>query len=196
MRAAASSVLAIGMAIGLVGPLGACGRSDGEPAGAPTKAGKGGTASDFTARDIEGKTVRLSDYLGKKAIVLDFCATWCQPCLAELGHRRRIYAKEKDRGFVVLAIAMDSSDSVADVPAWARRNNIQFPVLLDEDSHIAGIYNPKKSAPLTVLIDKKGEIVYVHDGYNPGDEIGLEEHVSRALESSAPSALDAGPQAK
>lgn len=192
MRAAASSVLAIAMALALVGPLGACGRTDGEPAGAPTKAGKGGTATDFMARDIEGKTVRLSDYLRKQVIVLDFCATWCQPCLAELAHLRRIYAKEKARGFVVLAIAMDSSDSVADVPAWARRNNLQFPVLLDEDSHIASIYNPKKSAPLTVLINKKSEIVFVHDGYNPGDEIGLEENIARALET--PVILDAGAQ--
>jgi peroxiredoxin len=180
-----SGAIALGMAIALIGPLEACGRVESEP-GAP-RAGQSGSASDFTARDIEGKTVRLSDYLGKQAILLDFCATWCQPCLAELGHLRRIYAKEKARGFVVLAIAMDSSDSVADVPAWARRNNIEFPVLLDEDSHIAGVYNPKKSAPLTVLINKKGEIVYVHDGYNPGDEIGLEQHIARTLDT-----LDAG----
>jgi len=191
----ATSALAIAIVMGAValgGPV-ACGRIEGEPAGTPTTAagGKSGSASDFTARDIEGKTVRLSDYLGKQAILLDFCATWCQPCLAELGHLRRIYAKEKARGFVVLAIAMDSSDSVADVPAWARRNNIDFPVLLDEDSHIAGVYNPKKSAPLTVLIDKKGEIVYVHDGYNPGDEIGLEKHVATTLDT-----VDAGPLAK
>jgi peroxiredoxin len=188
-RALASGVVAIGMAIALAGPLGACGRIENE-AGSP-RASAGGSATDFTARDIDGKTVRLSDYLGKQAILLDFCATWCQPCLAELGHLRRIYAKEKARGFVVLAIAMDSSDSVADVPAWARRNNVDFPVLLDEDSHIAGIYNPKKSAPLTVLIDKKGEIVYVHDGYNPGDEIGLEQHVTQTL-----SMLDAGASSK
>ncbi len=144
-----------------------------------------GRASDFTARDIEGKTVRLSDYLGKQAILLDFCATWCQPCLAELHHLNRIYEKQRSRGFVILAIAMDSSDSIAEVPAWARRNNVTFPVLLDEDSKIASIYNPKKSAPLTVLIDKTGSIVYVHDGYNPGDEVALEEHVAKVLDPAA-----------
>lgn len=164
-----------------------CGRIEGE-VGSP-KAATGGRASDFTARDIDGKTVHLSDYLGKQAVLLDFCATWCQPCLAELGHLRRLYAKEKPRGFIVLAIAMDSSDTIAEVPAWARRNNLDFPVLLDEDSHIAGVYNPKKSAPLTVLIDKKGDITYVHDGYNPGDEVALEQHVSKILDS-APAAVD------
>lgn len=166
--------------------LGACARIEGQ-AGSPGAAATGGRAPDFTARDIDGKTVRLSDFLGKQAVLLDFCATWCQPCLAELSHLRRLYAKERARGFVVLAIAMDSSDTVAEVPAWARRNNIDFPVLLDEDSHIAGVYNPKKSAPLTVLIDKKGDVVYVHDGYNPGDEVSLGEHVEKVL-----TAVDAG----
>jgi peroxiredoxin len=71
---------------------------------------------------------------------------------------------------------------VAEVPAWAKRNNVTFPVLLDEDSHIAGIYNPKKSAPLTVLIDKGGNVVYVHDGYNPGDEVALEQQVAKVLD--------------
>ena len=180
VKASAASAVALAFVLsGLVS--GACARIENEP-GAP-KAGAGGRATDFTTRDIEGKTVHLSDYLGKQAVLLDFCATWCQPCLAELGHLRRLYAKEKTRGFVVLAIAMDSSDSVAEVPAWAKRNNLDFPVLLDEDSHIAGVYNPKKSAPLTVLIDKKGDIVYVHDGYNPGDEVGLEQHVAKVLDA-------------
>ena len=161
----------------------------GEPAGGPkTTSGSSGKrrATEFTARDIDGKTVRLSDYLGKQAVLLDFCATWCQPCLAELHHLRTMYEKERARGFVVLAIAMDSSDTVADVPAWARRNEIVFPVLLDEDSHIAGVYNPKKSAPLTVLIDKAGDIVYVHDGYNAGDEVSLQQQVAKVLDPAGP----------
>jgi peroxiredoxin len=179
--------LAVASAIALAG----CEKGE---AASPTTT-TGGRASDFTTRDIDGKTVHLTDYLGKQAVLLDFCATWCQPCLAELSHLRRIYAKEKPRGFVVLAIAMDSSDTVAEVPAWARRNSLDFPVLLDEDSHIAGVYNPKKSAPLTVLIDKKGDIVYVHDGYNPGDEVSLEEHVAKVLEApAAPASSPAGPK--
>ena len=187
------AVSAVALAIALPPTVG-CGRIEGEAAGPSDgrKPGAAGRASDFTARDIEGKTIHLSDYLGKQAVLLDFCATWCQPCLAELGHLRRLYAKEKPRGFTVLAIAMDSSDTVAEVPAWAHRNNLDFPVLLDEDSHIAGVYNPKKSAPLTVLIDKKGDIVYVHDGYNAGDEVSLEQHVAKALEAAPVDAVDAG----
>ncbi|MBS2012604.1 MAG: TlpA family protein disulfide reductase [Deltaproteobacteria bacterium] len=159
---------------------GACAASGG--GGASSAASVSARATDFTGRDIDGKTVRLSDYLGKQAILIDFAATWCTPCLAEIPHLRRIYEKERARGFVVLVVAMDGSETVAEVPAWARRNALTFPVVTDEDSQIASLYNPKKSAPLTVLIDKAGKIVYVHDGYNPGDEVALEEHVAHVLD--------------
>lgn len=145
----------------------------------------GARAADFTARDSEGKTVKLSTYLGKSAILLSFCATWCEPCVAEFPHLRRLYEANKDKGFVVLGVAMDGPETVANVPAFAARNQLNFPVLTDEDSHIASLYNPKKSAPLTVLIDKTGQIATIREGYNPGDEEYLARDVAKVLDDSA-----------
>ena len=139
--------------------------------------GQKSAAQDFTARDIEGKTVRLSDYLGKQAVLINFWGTYCEPCLAEFPHIRRMYRENRAKGFVVLAISMDGPETIAQVPSFAKRNNLDFPVLLDEDSHIASIYNPKKSAPLSVLIDKQGKVTHVREGYNPGDEVELEKEV-------------------
>ena len=146
----------------------------------------GATASDFSARDIDGKTVKLSEYLGKQAIVLNFWATWCEPCVAEFPHLRRMYDANKAKGLVVLGIAMDGPESVANVAPFARRQQLNFPVLLDEDSHVAQLYNPKKSAPLSVLIDKRGRIFKVREGYNPGDEDFFAEDVAKMLDGSAP----------
>ena len=145
----------------------------------------GASASDFTARDIDGNTVKLSTYLGKQAVLLDFCATWCEPCVAEFPHLRRLYDGNKDKGFAILAIAMDGPDTSSQVPAFAKRNQLNFPVITDEDSRIASIYNPKKSAPLSVLIDKQGRIVSIHEGYNPGDENDLAEEVRKMLDAAA-----------
>lgn len=147
----------------------------------PTTAGGGSAAQDFTAQDINGKTVHLSDYLGKQAILLNFWGTFCEPCLAEFPHVRRIYAAHKAKGFVVLAVSMDGPDTIANVPSFAKRNNLDFPVLLDEDSHVAAIYNPKKSAPLSILIDKTGKVIRTHEGYNPGDEEALEKEVAEMV---------------
>jgi peroxiredoxin len=144
--------------------------------------GAGGTASDFSARDLEGKTVRLSTFLGKQAILLNFWQTWCEPCLQEFPHIRRMYEANREKGFVVLGVAMDGPETVANVAPFARRNMLTFPVLLDEDSHVSAIYNPKKSAPLSVLIDKSGKIAAIREGYNPGDEEYLAKDVARVLE--------------
>jgi peroxiredoxin len=193
MRSAASSVtLAVGL--GLVGAL-ACGCAGGGAAGGPSTPGGGGgstsvtagaVATDFAARDLEGKTVKLTDYLGKQAILIDFWATYCEPCLAEMPSLRKVYEKHKAQGFVVLAVSVDGPETIADVPSFAKRNTMTFPVLLDEDSRITSIYNPKKSAPLSVLIDKAGKIVRVHEGYNPGDDAETEAAVANVLDPGAP----------
>jgi peroxiredoxin len=145
----------------------------------------GAAASDFTARDIEGKTVKLSQHLGKDVILLSFCATWCEPCVAEFPHLRKLYTANKPKGFVILAVAMDGPETVANVPAFARRNQVNFPMLTDEDSRIASLFNPKKSAPLSVLIDRSGKVTAIREGYNPGDEDFLAKDVAKALDGAA-----------
>jgi peroxiredoxin len=155
---------------------------------------KSGTrATDFAARDTKGRTVRLSDYLGKQVVLLDFWTTFCEPCLGEMPHLRRIYEENKERGLALLAVSMDGPETVAEVPSFAARNGLTFPVVLDEDSHVSSIYNPKKSAPLSVLIDRAGNVVRVREGYNPGDETLVAADVAAAL-SGKP--LDEAPGGK
>ena len=136
---------------------------------------------DFTTRDMDGKTVRLSDYLGKKTILLNFWSTYCEPCLAEFPHLRKMQDDKKDKGFAILAVAMDGPETIAQVKPFALRNNLNFPVLMDEDSAICALYNPKKSGPLTILIDKTGSVTQVREGYNPGDEESLAVEVDKLL---------------
>jgi len=141
----------------------------------------GASAQDFTARDTDGNTFRLSDHIGKEVILIDFWATWCQPCLAEMPHLEKMYDTYKSKGFLVVAVSMDGPESISDVPAFAKRNQMNFPVLLDEDSSIASIYNPRKSAPLSAIIDKSGRIAAVREGYNAGDEAFVEKDVQKVL---------------
>jgi peroxiredoxin len=141
----------------------------------------GSAAQDFNARDTNGNTFRLSDHIGKEVVLIDFWATWCVPCLAEMPHLERMYEQYKSRGFLVVAVSMDGPETIADVPAFAKRNQMNFTVLLDEDSSIAGVYNPRKSAPLSAIIDKQGRISAVREGYNAGDEAYVEKDVLKAL---------------
>ena len=144
--------------------------------------GQGAAATDFTLKDLDGQTVRLSDYNGK-VVLIDFWATWCVPCQAELPHLQELYEKEKDKGFVVLGISMDGPETLASVPSIINPYHITFPILLDEETKVVGIYNPKRTAPLSILIDRNGKIVRVRQGYNPGDEGQIAADVTKALGS-------------
>ena len=148
--------------------------------GAGTKA-KAGVASNFSAVDVAGKNFQLRDHLGKDVIYIDFWATFCQPCTAEMPHLKALHEKYAPQGFTVVAISMDGPESLGDVRAFVQRTQLPFPVVVDEDSSISALYNPRKSAPLGVLIDRAGKVVKVHEGYNQGDERTLEVEVAGLL---------------
>jgi peroxiredoxin len=168
-------------------PLGACGAADSSQSattqgGADRGSPAGTIAPDFTGRDLQGKTFRLSDHLGKDVILLDFWSTYCEPCKAEFPHLRSMYDEARAKGLLVVGVSMDGPETVADVPAFVKRMEIDFPVVVDDDSRIASLYNPKKSMPLSVLIAKSGRIAVVREGYNPGDEKLVAADVTNALE--------------
>jgi peroxiredoxin len=168
----------------------ACGSVD-SSAQSPTASGPGGgsaagtVAPDFTGRDLQGKTFRLSDHLGKDVILLDFWSTYCEPCKAEFPHLQTMYEQARAHGLLVVAVAMDGPETAADIPAFVKRMDINFPVVLDDDSRIASLYNPKKSMPLSVLISKTGRISVVREGYNPGDEKLVQADVTKELDQAA-----------
>ena len=178
------------MRIGLLGALVAVGivacdvGSTHGAAGSPLSSAA--VAPDFTSRDVSGRTFRLSDHLGKEVILLDFWATYCEPCKAEFPQLGALYERERKKGLIVVGVSMDGPETMAELPAFVRRMGIDFPIVVDEDSRIASLYNPKKSMPMSVLIDRTGHIAVIREGYNPGDERFVSADVEKALDPSAP----------
>lgn len=164
--------------------LGCAGREEpARAAPAPVAVARGSAAPDFTARGIDGETITLSNHLGKKVVLLNFCSSWCEPCVAEFPHLRALYDANKAKGLVILAISVDGPDTAAGVPGFARRNQLNFPMLLDTDSQIASRYNPAKTAPAMVLIDRSGRVVAMREGFTAGDEHALAAVVAAALDA-------------
>ncbi len=141
------------------------------------------TVTDFRLKSVDGQEVRLSDYLGKKVVVLSFWATWCGPCKGELPHLERLY-KEYGDDLVVLAISMDGPESIATVPSMARRLGVTFPVLLDEETRVVSMYNPTRAAPHNVIIDRAGSVAFVKEGYHSGDEQLIADKVHAMLKGT------------
>src|SRR5207247_1009810 len=99
-------------------------------AGAPAAGRSGARAPDFQLDALDGSTVRLGDHLGREVVLLDFWATFCEPCLAAMPHLDALYRRQKARGFLVLGVSIDGPETLAQVRATASRLGVTFPVLL------------------------------------------------------------------
>ena len=133
--------------------------------------------ADFSLQDLDNKTFRLKDNLGKKIILIDFWATWCKPCIREMVHLEKMYKEFEKNDFVVLGVCCDNTSTVSRVKPFVKANKYSFPILMDTNSSVLELYNPTKTLPYSVLINKEGKIVKIHKGYNDGDEKILREEI-------------------
>jgi thiol-disulfide isomerase/thioredoxin len=124
-------------------------------------------ALDFKLKDLNGKEVALSDYKGKK-VFLNFWASWCPPCKAEMPDIEKLYEETKDSDLVILAVNVGESKS--EVASFLNDNSYSFPVLLDSDQNIYNQYNIK-GIPTSFFIDKDGNIVSSKEGAMSLDEM-------------------------
>ncbi|OHD20714.1 MAG: hypothetical protein A2064_09670 [Spirochaetes bacterium GWB1_66_5] len=114
---------------------------------------KEGTASiDFTLSDLSGKKVSLSQYRGK-LVFLNFWATWCPPCRAEMPSMERLYQKLKGQGLVVLGV--DLQEDAKSVQKFVEEHKLTFPILLDSDGRVGTTYGAR-SIPTTYIIGRDG----------------------------------------
>lgn len=113
-------------------------------------------APDFSLQTTDGATIRLSDLRGQAALI-NLWTTWCPPCRAEMPAIEKIYNEYKDQGFIVLAINMTYQDKISDIPPFAQKYNLTFPILLDETAVIGSAYQ-LRSLPSSFFITREGVI--------------------------------------
>jgi len=113
-------------------------------------------AHDFSLSALAGGTVRLSDFRGQ-VILLNFWATWCPPCQAEMPSLEKLHRRYAARGFTVLAVSVDDGGS-ADVERFAAARGLSFPILLEGKAATSRQYGVR-GLPTTFLIDRRGHIV-------------------------------------
>ena len=122
-------------------------------------------APDFHLLAIDGSTVSLGDLRGQ-VVLLNFWATWCPPCKAEMPDLDALYREHKSqRNFVVLGV--DAEESQAEVGAFARSHDVTFPLLLDSDGKVTDGLYVIRSLPTSMIIDRRGRIRDVWAGPLP-----------------------------
>jgi thiol-disulfide isomerase/thioredoxin len=119
------------------------------------------TAPDFELLDLDGETFRLADHRGQ-VVVLNFWATWCPPCRAEIPGFIRLQNEFREDGVVFVGVALDEEGAEV-VEPYSRQRGINYPVLLDRGA-VARQFDGGRVVPTTLLIDRSGRIRFRHEG--------------------------------
>lgn len=130
----------------------------------------GKVAPEFSLPNIKGGELKITDYKGK-LILLNFWASWCPPCRAEIPGFINVQKAYQDKGFTFIGVAIESKK---DAVTYAEDIGINYPVSygMDKSSVVAAKYgNPDGGLPYSVLIGKDMKIISVHPGFLSEDKL-------------------------
>lgn len=131
-----------------------------------------------TVSNLKGEKIDAAKLAAEgKITVFNFWATWCVPCKRELNNMSELYDEwKKDYNVEIIAVSIDDTKSQAKVKSTVDGSGWDYTVLLDANQDLKRALN-FQNIPYTVVVDSKGNIVHVHDGYVDGDEFLLEDKI-------------------
>lgn len=127
---------------------------------------------------------QLSDYKGK-VVVLDFYATWCEPCRAETPHLVQLHKQYAEQGLQVIGLNVGGEDDRAQVPRYAKEFGIQYPLAFPDDELVDGLLGDNQNIPQAFVFDRRGNLIKRFIGYSDNSGVELERVVKAAVASSA-----------
>ena len=145
-------------------------------AGTESNDWKGKSAPEFSLESLDGRTVHLADFHGK-GVLLNFWATWCQPCKIEMPWFEELQKEYGAQGLQVVGIAMDDA-SKEDISKFAKEMGVNYPILLGKES-VGDAYGGVQFLPSTFFIDRDGKVVDRIFGLRSRSEI--EDDIKLAL---------------
>jgi len=134
---------------------------------------------DFTLPLLNGGTAKLSAYKGK-VVLLNFWATWCPPCRAEMPSMETFYQQFKERGLEILAV--NGGEDTATVQQFLQNNRYSFPILMDTKNEVNGLYGIT-AIPTTFILDKNGKIIVMIIGSLRWDDPKITAAIDTLLKS-------------
>jgi peroxiredoxin len=143
---------------------------------------KTATLPSVMVKKLDGTSVNIQDY-GKmgKITIISFWATWCGPCIKELDNISELYPEwQKKYNLQLVAVSIDDSRNIPKIPTVVNGKGWDYTILTDENKDLARALNVN-NPPQTILLDEKGNIVYVHNGYVEGNEYELEEQIKKLI---------------
>jgi len=145
--------------------------------------GTGKVFPKVNLKDLKGNPVKTESFMTNgKITVVSFFATWCKPCQLEMDNIGEIYEDWQEAyDMEMIAISIDDARGAAKLNSLVKSKDWNYQILLDDKQQIKNALG-FQTIPQTFLLDQAGNIVYEHNGYKPGDEIELEDHIAELAE--------------
>ena len=120
----------------------------------------GAAPAAVTVANLDGQPVDFAQFVGKKPVVLEFWATWCEPCDRQIPHLNRWHQQYADKGLAIVALSDEEPDQLR---KYAKEARLTYPIATDPDDRVRSLYLVS-GLPTTILIDKTGVVRYVAIG--------------------------------
>ena len=133
--------------------------------------------AEISFRSLDSRPVRLADLRGR-VVLLDFWATWCEPCKLSLPFSARLLREREGAGFSVVAASTDQSDE--EVRGYLARTPLPFAPARDPDGAIADGLGVVR-IPTTFLLDRRGRVRFRHQGFSEADEAPIRAELAALL---------------
>jgi peroxiredoxin len=159
------SGLLLAVIIGMLSPLVVSAAEVGKP------------APDFTLKSLSGENLKLSEMAGN-VVLINFWASWCGPCREEMPLLNALHSKYEPLGFTVLGVNVE--EDVNGAKGFLKNFPVDFPVLLDNTNKVSKQYEVI-AMPTTVVVDRDGNVRYLHQGYKSGDEEKYRQMVKKLV---------------
>ncbi len=135
----------------------------------------------FRLKDLSNQWKDYDDLKGSKLTVMDFWATWCQPCVQSIPHLNEMALKYADQGVIFIGVSVDGTRNQSKLAPFIQSKGVSYPIVRDINSELMSELNVS-AVPTLLIYDSSGELVYMHEGYRPGDEVSIAQTIEKLLE--------------
>lgn len=135
---------------------------------------------NFVLNDLQNKSQSFDELKGEKLTLIDFWATWCKPCNKAIPELNKLYSQFKGKGVNLIGINCDGPRSVAKVAPLSKSLQIEYPILLDMNAELMNDLN-LSAYPTLLMVNSSGKVVWIHEGYVPGDELVIQKEIEKQL---------------
>jgi len=183
MTSGKQTILTVGLMFALFSACNSCRKQTVPPANSPGAGKPLPTPKRITklgSMEINNQRMTLDNFKGK-VVVLDFYATWCEPCRAETPHLVKLQQQYSNQGLQVIGLNVGGEDDRDKVPAYAKEFSIQYPLGFPDDDFADQFLGDNQNIPQSYLFDRNGDLVKRFIGYDETAGAELERLVQGAL---------------